>query len=371
MSQSYLCQGSAFEQPPHKTGNPFKLAHMLIRIWHKLGMGQQQCYEMIMLWHDRHGIEENIDYIKILDEIFKEKKKPYSCHDEYMSAHCAGDKCALYDGTVGKHQVNDVFILYKELKEAIMTDDYEIANFNTLFPIIQYPFFKGEVMVFVGPEKIGKTSLMHNWFLSMKERQPRILNVHLEMDNKDEISRLIQVEAQLDVNYSENINQVAETIKNEYDYQALLESIQYIKFYNRSRYAGDIKNMITAEQYDIVYIDSFDAIQYKGKSINETFNQKDLIAEFQHAARLNNFLLIMTHHQNKMGDPKRITSNSISGVKEISYQANHVIALELADNGYKKLRAIASRRHSNLDFLLTGGGNKLLWQTAINATYTP
>ena len=366
MKQTYLCQGSAFEQHPKQTGDASKLAHMLARIWRKLGMGKQQCYEMLLLWNDRHGLND-INYVDIIDVVYDDNKKPYNCHDEYMAAHCAGDKCALYDATVGKYHISSAKDLFSELKQSLQDDEYEIANFQTVFPIINYPFFKGEVMVFVGPEKIGKTSLMHNWFLSMIKQKPRILNVHLEMSNKLEMHRLIQVGNKMKVNFSKGIDEVKDSIKEDYDYTEFIENIDYIKFYNRSRYAGDIKNVILDGQYDIVYIDSFDAIQYKGKSINETFNQKDLIAEFQHAARLNNFLLIMTHHQNKMGDPKHITSNSISGVKEISYQADHVIALEVADNNHKKLRAIATRRHSQLDYLLTGGGDTLIWQTAINA----
>lgn len=360
--QTYLCQRGAYNTNPSRTGyDPAHNLSMLLRIWRKLGIDQQQAYEMACIWQEKHEVDLNPVYL--IDEVYTGQLDPLPCDDPVMERHCVGNKCGIFRMNPNALKVRSFKDMVDDLVYDVKEGTREIANFNSLFPNVNYPFMRGEVMVFVGAEKSGKTSFIHNWFLSMLHK-PKILNVHLEMSNASEISRLIQVKKELQVNASSQKDGVKDLILNNETFEDVSSDYDFISFYAASRYIGDIKRVIDDGEYDIVYIDSFDCIQYKGQVLNEVSGQKELIAELQHFARTKNLLLIIVHHQNKHGDAHNIISNSISGLKEIAYQADHIIGLELAkqDDSMRRLKKIASRRHAELNYSLYGDANTLKWK---------
>ena len=369
----YLCQDGAYSSAPEDAGEDVFAASMLVRVWRKLGMNQQQCFEMLSLWLARHKIT-HFDGVIVVETTFKNAVEPFGCNDHIMAKHCVKHKCELFKEKVenNPHKIKTITDLYPKLEKEIQEDIYEVANFKTLFPIMNYPFYRGELVVFVGPEKSGKTSLIHNWFLSMANDPPEILNIHLEMRDTQEIIRLIQIMKNFKVNVSREIDEAAEFVKDGSERENIMESLKFIKFYNQSRNSKTILNLIEKNPFDIVYIDSFETISNDKGGVNETFGQKDLISKLQHLARIKNFLLIVTHHMNKMGDPNFITTNSIGGTKEISYQADHVIGLDLVPKEplQRRLRNIVSRRHATLDYMLLGDPDTFRWKTLINAHLT-
>ena len=362
---SYLCQASASHSKLKDGEDPDLVAEMLVRIWRKQGMTSLQCQVMLDEWIVKN---ENVNTklsLNIINKVFDHNLSPFSCNSEVMSNHC-DSACTLFSQRFKEDEcvIHSLDTMVDNAVYSIKKGNQNIADFNTLFDTVHYPFYRGEVLVFVGPEKAGKTSFIHNWFLSMKETKPKLLNIHLEMQGTLEISRLIQIDKQLEVNATKNVDEVRDYIIGKKDLNKFKSNYDYIEFYNASRSAPDLIKIINENKYDIVYIDSFDTIQYKGKAISETMSQKELIGEFQHLARLNNFFLILIHHQNKLGDENHITTNSVSGVKEIVYQADHIIALENVKNypSQRRLRKLKSRRHGDFCHILHGNGNTLTWQ---------
>ena len=361
----YLCQRGAYYTHPSRTGfDVEEIADTMIRLWRKLGIEQQQALDMLSIWQERHEADLANPFDSI-SRVYNHALEPHQCNHPIMEKHCLST-CALFQKEAKKLYVKSMHEMVGNLVAEVKKGKHEAANFSSLFRQINYPFYLGEVMVFVGPEKAGKTSFIHNWFLSMKHK-PKILNIHLEMSDFSEASRLVQIKNRLKVNASSRMDEVADEIHSGEEFYEMTKEYDFMTFYNASRYSGDIKKVVDNGEYDIVYIDSFDCIQFRGQMYSETHSQKELIAELQHFARINNFFLIITHHQNKQGDAHHITPNSISGVKEIVYQADHIIAFERnkENENLRRLRKIEARRHADLNFTLVGDGDTLTWKLAI------
>ena len=109
----------------------------------------------------------------------------------------------------------------------------EVANINSFLPNVNYSFLRGEAVVFVGAEKTGKTSFMHSWLISIRNRT--ILNVHLEMSAGQEIRRLIQVCHRLKVNNSTNTDEVRDRLKtiSEHERHQLIFPFRHIFYYRK------------------------------------------------------------------------------------------------------------------------------------------
>lgn len=264
-----------------------------------------------------------------------------------------------------KIEVKTVYDLVLREKEAITDGTSEIANLNVLFPTINYSLLRGETVVFVGAEKTGKTSFMHNWFLQQTDR--KILNVHLEMAAGQEIRRLMQVYHKKTVNNTHNIDSVRDLIDDTPEEKILdyVHPFQHIHFWDKSGYLKDVIEVIDNFDADIVYIDSFEQIYTDEKrGGNDITNQKHICSQLQHQARQKGHVLITVHHMNKGGDPRNIRPNAITGVKEISYATDHILGFEKAENHKygRILRNVISRRHADLYLKLLGEPETLTWR---------
>jgi len=249
----------------------------------------------------------------------------------------------------------------------------EVCNFNTLFPKINYGFNRGEVCAFGGPQKSGKTSFMHSWFISMAQmiNPPKILNIHLEMDKSQEIRRLVQIAWNKRVVNHKGLDEVKDFILRAYNGKNLshiIRPIEHIYFYRKSHKLDDIEEVIYNVKPDIVYIDSFEQVSPTDEDGNQVRSQTHALRDIAAIADQYQLLVVTVHHLNKAANPGNINAKDFTGTMEVGYLASHVIGFETHSTNNalpqntRSLKLIHSRRYGQLYCELIGDPETLTWK---------
>ena len=363
LPKDYVC-AYHMTKPGPQPGHRHKTVLHLAAIYRAQGMSQDQSTALLDVWNKGANKLEDKELNKIVEQVYSKGYHPYGCKTPWMLKHC--DKiCVRYEGANEKKISTALDLLMDEVNWMKLHGTH-LANFNVIDPKIEYPLMRGETIVFVGGPKSGKTSFMHNWLL--KENTKKVLNVHLEMVGGQEMRRLLQVQYGYRVNADEKLDEVSDILVNatEEDLKELAKPFSHIRFWSKSKYIGDIITHIAEVKPDIVLLDSFEMIQGKLKTSNDndTSMQKGTLIQLQHQARNMGHILVTIHHQNKTGTSMHVTSNSIGGVKEIVYAADHVIGFSMIQGqpNTRKLQALETRRHSNMDIRLVGDPYTLRWR---------
>ena len=357
--QRYVC-GMHMEEADIAEGDRHRTLFALSTIYRHRGFDHDQTLQLLRL--KNAGEKDDKELVRIARDTYVKKYRPPRCDHELLKKFCDA-RCSMYEATQGTPtQFLEATDLLTRTRTALAAGSLEVANFNTLLPI-HYSFMRGEMVVFTGGAKTGKTSFIHNWFLTVKQT---ILNIHLEMEQKQEVMRLIQVKEKMVVDNTQNVDQVQEAIKASTD-NSLVDGLEHIQFWTESVRLDKIMDVIERAKTDIVFIDSLGCISIKQRSSSEadTAAQGRIITQLQHQAKRMGHLLIIVHHLNKKGDPYRIKPTGVSGIIEIIYQADHLIGFEKIRNQdtMRRLTAVISRRHSDLSHLLIGNPQTLGWSS--------
>ncbi len=275
--------------------------------------------------------QEEYDIKRIVDDSFV-KNYAYGCNDQIMIKYC-DSKCVHFNQKNYTIDVQD-FETMENRYVKYLASDYVDKSFNLqeVFPQISTPFwvYPGEVILFFGDTKLGKTAFAQNIAIGVKKLKTLYFNS--EVSEELMFRRTMQIahrftENQVNVHYDINDN-------------TLSKEVSHLKMLNTSGIdIATLKKTINAHNFDMIILDTIGGLT-AGK-LGEYSSKEEKIANgIKEIAQSMKKIVIMVHHvsknavMNSDGYKKNLTIHSAKGSSALEQLADKVIAFEgkLTDN---------------------------------------
>ena len=296
---------------------------------------------------------------KVVQQVWKVGGYKYKCSDEILSKYC-DPKCSWYyrknleedqhNIIAGKDAVHDLF----EYLRTDMTD--KSFDLKEVFPFMHnsYIFKEGDLAIFQGDTKLGKTALCQ--YIVSEQKEVKSLYLSLEVDRNTIMRRFVQ---QLTGKTKDEIQDLAD----QHDPEAEKAIQGIVNHLDVSTTAPDIKDfpeMIRNSGAKIIVVDTVDAVpnRYSGK--RDSIAQQDFMYEQLKKIAIAEEVIILAvvhiskgaHYRLKEGE--MLDVHSTKGSSAVSQKADKVIAFEGFDEGSKKrrIRTVASRDESGFNIVV-------------------
>jgi len=234
-----------------------------------------------------------------------------------------------------------------------MTD--KSFDLKEVFPFMHnsYIFKEGDLAIFQGDTKLGKTALCQ--YIVSAQRDVKSLYLSLEVDQKTIMRRFLQ---QLMGKTKDEIQELADRRDPEVDKNAQ-DIVTHLDISTTAPDIKDFSEMIRNSGAKIIVVDTADAVpnRYSGK--RDTISQQDYLYEhLKKVAIAEEVIIFAVVHISKgahykLKDGEMLDVHSTKGSSAVSQKADKVIAFEGFEEGSKKrrIRTVASRDETGFNIV--------------------
>lgn len=305
----------------------------LISSWRVQGLTQSACIELMKKWAPTLSTYEIERMVKdVYDKGYR-----YGCMDIVMSKYC-DPKCIYY---INKNYMinvmNPVNVDDLLAKVALELPTLRKINLKEIFNLKEdYNIYEGEMVVFWGDTKIGKSTLVQNIISRLANK--KILYMSLENGITLDARRMLQIKLNLgkDEVYEMQIN-------NKNLFSANFPNVYMI---DNTIDVDDIPKFISDTECDVVVIDTMDQLRV-GKETDYTRKTQEIALRIRDISRNSKVIFFIIHHISKNasadseGKQKSINIHSGKGSSALEQKADKIISIE----GYRDqdLRIIRSQ----------------------------
>jgi archaellum biogenesis ATPase FlaH len=312
----------------------------LVSAWRRQGLTQSASIELTMSW--LQGTMEKYEVEKTVKDIYN-KGYRYGCNDVVMSKYCDA-KCIFYT-----HKNYTALITNSDEMENILSE-FSIAlpnyKFIDLQPILKLPnpykIYQGEMVVFIGDTKLGKSTLIQN--IVVNSSNLKFLYFPLENGKLLDTRRLLQV--------AHHMSKDEITDYYKLGNRGLVSKINHVNMVDSTVSLDDIRKLIIESDADVIVIDTVDQVQIS-KIEDYTAITNKLANGFRELSRNTNRIFLLVHHISKnaamdsMGRTKRLTVHSSKGSSALEQKADKVIGIEGDANSLERIvTSLAARDES-------------------------
>lgn len=308
----------------------------LISSWRVQGLTQSACIELIKKWAPTLSAYEVERMVK---DVF-DKGYRYGCMDAVMSKYC-DPKCIYY-----QHKNYMINVANPVSVDDILTDTIirlpiiKKINLKDIFQLNKdYDIYEGEMVVFMGDTKIGKSTLVQNIVSNLDNR--KILYMSLENGIVLDARRLLQIKLQKS---KEEIYELQSKTKN-----LFANNFPNIFMIEDSIDINDIAKFINDTECDIVVIDTVDQLRV-GKETDYTRKTQELAIRLRDITRSSKVTAFLIHHISKNaavdtdGKQKSLNIHSGKGSSALEQKADKIISIEgYRDNDIRIIRSQGAR----------------------------
>lgn len=307
----------------------------LISSWRRMGQTKEACVVLALKFAPSLG---EYEIRKIVNNAF-EKGYVYGCNDRFMTEFC-DPKCKFYEFKNYKtnlHSGDDV--------RTILADSARLKRRNKYIDIgkilglkIPYRIYLGQLAVFWGDVKLGKSTLIQN----IVAQTPDINWLYLPLENGIGLDsrRLIQIKTGVS---KEKIEEIFD--EGTYEEQMMwIDHIRDIKFSEDNVTVHSLRKMIAESEADAVVIDTIDQMKADSKEYND--GVRNLTVQLRDLTRMTKKAVLVVHHISKHaaldedGNRRRLNIHSGLGTSALEQKADIVIGIEGDRN--KDIRIVSS-----------------------------
>lgn len=318
----------------------------MISTWRRQGVPKEGIFTMMKQWAP--SLEE-YEMQKMVNNIF-DKGYRYSCNDVVMSKYC-DPKCIFYT-----HKNYTANVAEAEDMDNILADhaiNLPFKKFIDLDKIFHFPklyrIYEGEMVVFWGDTKIGKSTLVQNIVVGT----PHLKWLYLPLENGKLLDgrRMVQIAAGIN---KEQVHEYYLTKKG-----LFREYCGHIRMADTSLSIEDLTKVYTSGEYNGVVIDTIDQMLVPPKVVGYTEKTEHLAIGFRNFARDTKAITLLIHHISKSasedqeGRRKNIGAHSGKGSSAIEQKADKVISIEgERDMSMRKIRSQLARDEAPFEQLV-------------------
>jgi archaellum biogenesis ATPase FlaH len=321
----------------------------LISTWRVQGLTQSACIELLKSWAPTLN---SYEIERMVKDVY-DKGYRYGCSDTVMSKYC-DPKCIYYthkNYMINVAMPNDIDEIMSNLvkklpsvKRINLKDIFELEN--------DYNIYEGEMVVFWGDTKIGKSTLVQNIITNIPDKKilymslengitldaRRLLQIKLDK-TKDEIFQMVISNSSLFANNFRNVYMIENTID-----------------------VDDIPKFIADSECDILVIDTMDQLKV-GKETDYTRKTQEIALRLRDISRNTKVIMFIVHHISKSsalsseGFSKSMNIHSGKGSSALEQKADKVISIEGERDGEIRIIRSQGARDEN-PFMKTIAFNK-------------
>lgn len=317
----------------------------LISTWRRMGVPKEGIFTMMKQWAPTL---EEYEMQKMVNNIF-DKGYRYGCSDVVMAKYC-DPKCIYYihknytanvsepdemDNILADHAINLPYKKYIDLDK--------IFHFPK-----SYRIYEGEVVVFWGDTKVGKSCLVQN--IVVNASHLKWLYLPLENGKLLDARRMIQIAAGFN---KEQVYEYYLTKKG-----LFREYCSHIKMADTSLTVEDLTKIYVMGEYDGVVVDTIDQMLVSSKIVGYTEKTENLAIAFRNFARDTKAITFLIHHISKSasedseGRRKNMGAHSGKGSSAIEQKADKVISIEgERDMAIRKIKSQLARDEASFEQL--------------------
>jgi len=280
-AQTMFDQGAAAQE-----GKRHQILIRLVATWRMRGDSFKSAMALARAWNEGsltdYELEKQVKYIW-------DKGYTPGCDDEVRVAFC-DPKCIHFKNKNLVTEVMDSKTMEETYRDFIKTDfaktSFDLGEIYKLNS--SYRMYPGELVIFLGETKMGKTALVQN--ICVKLRRMKILYLSLEVNEKLLFRRFIQIaEGMTKEQVFSHYNESGES---------LTEKIDHIQVMTVSPDLSSIEQLIQRHNPQMVVIDTMDGVQVKKYSDGNS-KIEQLAIELKRIANKLNTIIICIHHISK------------------------------------------------------------------------
>lgn len=321
----------------------------LISTWRRMGVPKDGIFTMMKQWSPTL---EQYEMEKMVNNVF-DKGYRYGCNDVVMSKYC-DPKCIYY-----QHKNYTASVTEPDEIDNLLTEhsrNLPFKKYIDLDRILELPtpyrIYEGEMVIFWGDTKLGKSMLVQN--IAVNAKNLKFLYLPLENGKYLDARRLVQIE------YGMTKEQTMDAVLT--GRPLFRDRLSHIKMLDMSLNVQDLRKIITTSEVDVVVVDTADQILTPGIT-DYTARTENLAIEFRNICRDTKAIMLIVHHINKKsseddeGRRRPLTIHSGKGSSALEQKADKIIAIEGDRDGFlRQIKSLGARDES--PFKTTIGFNK-------------
>jgi archaellum biogenesis ATPase FlaH len=291
--------------------------HALLRLasaWRRAGVPQEATTNTLIAWVPEI---EPYDVKAVVHDVYT-KGYRYSCNDPFMMKHC-DPNCIFYTRKNYMVEAKNVGDLSRRLTQwaQMVNSGFSVKLHDWLGLDYRFDIYPGEVMVLFGDTGIGKSTLLMNIAVALKD--VRWLWLSLENTEALTFRRMVQIECGLTKDEAMNLALEEKISTN---------GLEHIVVVNDDVTVDQLPQLVAEHDANVVVVDTLDCLgieDFRG-DINQRTEELGRILPGM-ARRCNTVFIIVHHISKEAAKQLRLTVHSGKGGSSVEQKADIAIGL--------------------------------------------